>query len=569
MSDHYTAYRQAESPIAPKQKRLPLYGAGFDNLGALIEQDVPTPAADQLLVRHDAIGLCFSDIKILTQGGQHPRLQGRDLQKNPVIMGHEVIMTVVKVGEKLNGQYKPGDRFIIQADIYVDGVNLAYGYKIEGGLSEYGLIDQRILNGDHGNYLIPVKDETGYAESALAEPWACVIAAYTLKYRTEIKSGGTAWIIGTGNALDNYVVSHGMTKECHPARLMITRVPPKFEASLRACASELGIEVVEVASIGKAPSDQVDDIILLGADPDVVETVSPMLANGGILAVLSDKAMSRPVKLDVGRIHYEDWVYVGAAGNDIAQAYAQTPVRPDLRPDGKTLFAGAGGPIGRMHLQRALEKPNGPKTIVCTDASDARLKDLEDTYAAEAKAKGVRFICLNPMQKEAYAKGMAEFTAGGFDDVVILAPVAPVISETGRYMAPGAVMNIFAGVARGTMAEIDLSDAYMKQTRIIGHSASTIDDLKEVLRQIEAKELATNRSVAAVGSLEAAKEGLKAVKEAAYPGKVVIFPHIKELSVTPLADLKEKLPSVYAKLNNGREWTHEAEEEFLRQMLKQ
>jgi D-arabinose 1-dehydrogenase-like Zn-dependent alcohol dehydrogenase len=172
------------------------------------------------------------------------------------------------------------------------------------------------------------------------------------------------------------------------------------------------------------------------------------------------------------------------------------------------------------------------------------------------------------MQKDAYAKGMAEFTQDGFDDVVVLAPVAPLIAETSHYMGQGAVMNIFAGVARGTVAEVDLSDAYLKQTRIVGHSASTIDDLKEVLRQVESKELATNRSVAAVGSLEASKEGLKAVKEAVFPGKVVIFPHIKELPVTPLSDLKTKLPSVHAKLKNGREWTKEAEEEFLRVMLK-
>ena len=49
------------------------------------------------------------------------------------------------------------------------------------GLSKYAVIDQRILNGDDGNYLIPVQPQTGYAESALTEPWACVIAAYELR----------------------------------------------------------------------------------------------------------------------------------------------------------------------------------------------------------------------------------------------------------------------------------------------------------------------------------------------------------------------------------------------------
>jgi len=118
------------------------------------------------------------------------------------------------------------------------------------------------------------------------------------------------------------------------------------------------------------------------------------------------------------------------------------------------------------------------------------------------------------------------------------------------------------------MANLDLSDAYLKSARIIGQSGSTIQDLRLTLRLTEADELSTNRSVAAIGSLSAARDGLQALKDTTYPGKVVIFPHIKEMPLTALPDLKEKLPSVYAKLKDGREWTVEAEEEFLRLMLE-
>ena len=55
--------------------------------------------------------------------------------------------------------------------------------------------------------------------------------------------------------------------------------------------------------------------------------------------------------------------------------------------------------------------------------------------------------------------------------------------------------------------------------------------------------------------------------DTSFPGKVVIYPQIQRLPLTALADLKTVLPSVYAKLKNGREWTNEAEEEFLRVML--
>ena len=76
------------------------------------------------------------------------------------------------------------------------------------------------------------------------------------------------------------------------------------------------------------------------------------------------------------------------------------------------------------------------------------------------------------------------------------------------------------------------------------------------------------RSVAAIGSLEAAKDGLRSVMETVYPGKVVIYPHIKPLPLTAIVDLKDVLPAVYARMRDGREWTNEAEADLRRVMLK-
>lgn len=60
------------------------------------------------------------------------------------------------------------------------------------------MLDGRVLDGDGGCYLMPLQPQTGYAEAALLEPWACVIATYRLKYRSGLKPGGTTWIVGTG-----------------------------------------------------------------------------------------------------------------------------------------------------------------------------------------------------------------------------------------------------------------------------------------------------------------------------------------------------------------------------------
>jgi len=60
----------------------PLYGAGLENLdrdGHPVRWPTPRPAPDQILVRSDTVDPCYSDVKVIRQGGSHPQLYGRDL----------------------------------------------------------------------------------------------------------------------------------------------------------------------------------------------------------------------------------------------------------------------------------------------------------------------------------------------------------------------------------------------------------------------------------------------------------------------------------------------------------
>ena len=282
MSDKLTAYQSANAPLPGSSRQWPLYGEGFDNLGddgKMIEVALPQPGPDELLVRHDAVGICFSDVKVISAGENHPRIY-RKMAEEPVVLGHEVALTVVSVGENLKDQYKVGDRFIIQADIYIDGVSYAYGYEIQGGYSEYNIIDQRVLNSDDGNYLIPVKPATGYAESALNEPWACVERSYTIEYRTTWQPGGTVWLTGDGAG-----VEMGAAADWRPKAIVLDVSDETFAAQIRSWAESNGVEIIE--------DDEkltFDDIVVLGNDPDLIESAFARLANGGIFNVVSSGA---------------------------------------------------------------------------------------------------------------------------------------------------------------------------------------------------------------------------------------------------------------------------------------
>jgi D-arabinose 1-dehydrogenase-like Zn-dependent alcohol dehydrogenase len=578
MADRLARYRQAAAPLPERSRVWPLYGTGFENFGRdgqPVEEPLPSYGPDELLVRHDACGLCFSDIKVIRAGDKHPRIS-RDIKQDPVVLGHEVTLTVVGVGENLRGQYHVGDRFAVQAEINVKGVNLAYGYMLRGGLSQYSVVGRAVLDGDDGNYLVRVRPGAGYVESALSEPWACVIATYHLTYRTGLKPGGTTWIIGmpavsSAGGEAGYTIGSGFDAAAHPGRLLLTDVPAAFAAWLKTRAGELGVEVIEVKGIAAPPLPDgggADDIVLLGADADLIEAVSPRLASFGIVAIIADVPLARKVKVDAGRIHYKRWLYVGGPGPDIARAYADAPVRPALRPGGRVWVVGAGGPMGRMHVQYAIESAGGPQAILCTARSDRRLSFIESVYRAEAEAKGIAFTCASRADEAAYRRTLEKVGAAGFDNIVVLAADPAAIEEAATYLAPQGVMNIFAGVAQGSMpVSLDLSDVYLKGSRITGHSGSTIGDMQLTLHQVESGNLSPHRLLSAVGSLSAARDALQAVNDSTFPGKVVIFPHIKEMPLTALPDLKNTLPTVYTRLKDGREWTAQAEEEFLRLML--
>ena len=561
MSDKVQDYRAVAATLPARYKLWPLYGAGFESLGGdtgMIEVAMPTPGPDELLVRHDACGICFSDIKVIRAGQNHPRIF-RDMRERPVVLGHEVSLTVVDVGENLRDQYHVGDRFIVQADIYIDGLSRAYGYEIQGGFSEYNIIDQRVLNGDGGNYLIPVETTTGYAESALNEPWACVEASYVVVYRTQWQEGGVVWLTGDGAG-----AALGAATDWRPRAVVVDATDADFAATVRAWAAGAGVDIIEDDG-----AMQFDDIVILGHDPDLIERAFARLAKGGIFNVVTATPVPRPVSLDIGRMHYDHLMTVGTISGDVSAAY--TPVRTQLKAGGRAWILGAAGPMGQMHVQRALEMDGRPGLMVATNLHHDRMEATEEKLAGLVRSTGANLVYLSEQSfadRAAFEAELRSLTGGqGFDDIVIIAASTKAVEGAMPFAADNAVVNVFAGLPRGTQAVFDINDIIARGVRYTGTSGSSIDDLRHMLDLTESHALSTNGAVAAVAGLEGVPDGLRAVADGRFAGKVVIYPHIKQLPLTPLEDLADVYPTVYAKLKDGQTWTNEAEEELLRLAL--
>lgn len=528
-----TDYKKAKEALPDKYEAWEIHGAGFDQVGKNGKPstlELREPKDNEIVLRVDALGLCQSDIKIINQGSKHARLRGRDLSQEPTVLGHECAATVVKVGKQWQDQFQIGERFIVQADIYYKGLGFAFGYLIPGGLAEYCYLDERALAGDEGCYLLPVKPDTGYSQAALSEPWACVEMSYNLDDRREPLADGACLIVADQPG--------SLTQRCPQA----TVIPQ---------------------SLAGLPEGEFDDIIVTQPTPAVVGALAPRLKKNGVMFLLGQPAETGPTALDIGRIHYENIRFYG--GGDTLEAVEKANERMDLLPGGAAVFIGAGGPMGQMHVQRACEMRNGPGLVVVTDLDRERLDHIETRFGGLAQGNKVELKTFAPSQFESQAAMDAHIlglTEKGYSDVIIMAPVVKLVPSSLAFAADNCLVNVFAGVGVGSEAPVNVEDL-CRGVKLIGSSGSRISDLRKVLQKVEDGELNTNLSVAAIGGLSSAREGLEGVRDARFPGKTVIYTQIPELPLMPLEEVAAKIPELKDKLGPNSTWTKEAEEALI------
>lgn len=575
MSNNYEDYRDLKKPIPESTWAWNMYGAGIENIGRDGKPEifpVPQPNDDQLLVRVDAVGMCFSDVKLIKQGGAHPKLYNRDLKNDPTRLGHEATLTVVKIGKNLVEKFYSGQRLAIQPDIYHNQLSTAYGYTIPGGLIQYHLVGDEMLNADDGSYVIPVEGEVGYAEAALTEPWACVEAAYTQRRRLNPKKGGLMWILGQIGDATAYTFSAGLDA---PATIILTDVPESLKKRVLE-ETKRGAKVIEVNGLkaedfSKFKADHSDDkgfddiILLEPKSADLVTEAAKLIAFRGTGNIIGKVALDGNPLIDVGRIHYHYTTYIGNSGPDIAASYGEKRNRAELRAGGTSVFVGAGGPMGQMHVQRAIELENGSAVIIASEVNPSRMETLEKLCNPLANARGKKFVTFNPSSaSESVITFVSRQTNGHMaDDVVVSVPIAALMEESGKLTSPDGMLVFFAGVAIGTYVSLNLNAVYLHNAQLTGTSGSTMDDQRLVIKKTLSRQLSPNLSVAAIGGLEAARDGVEAMMNGKFAGKVVIFPQLTGLPLTGLEEMPLRHPDIAAKLGPNNTWTLDAEKALI------
>jgi L-iditol 2-dehydrogenase len=164
----------------------------------LVYGDAPDPriAADEVLVRVRACGICGSDV--------HGMDGSTGRRRPPIIMGHEAAGVIEEVGSKVT-DWKKGDRVTFDSTVFCGScwfcrrgqINLCdhrrvlgvscEDYRQHGAFAEYIALPQRIL------YALP--DAVTFEQAAMVEPVSIAVHAVEI---TPISLGDTAVVVGAG-----------------------------------------------------------------------------------------------------------------------------------------------------------------------------------------------------------------------------------------------------------------------------------------------------------------------------------------------------------------------------------
>ncbi|MGA3182912.1 MAG: alcohol dehydrogenase, partial [Verrucomicrobiota bacterium] len=202
------------------------------------------------------------------------------------------------------------------------------------------------------------------------------------------------------------------------------------------------------------------------------------------------------------------------------------------------------------HVIRDLCQGVAGVAVFAGDLSDDRLAVLQKLAGPLAARNKLTLRPYNPSKEKLPDK---------FNYIVLMAPVPALVAQAVQDAAPGAIINIFAGIPADKTAEIDLDAYIQKQLYFIGTSGSTLDDMKLVLRKVVSRQLDTNLSVAAVAGLDGAIEGIRAVEKNLMPGKIVVYPSCRGLKLTALRELAGQ-----ETLTDGH-WNKPSEDALVRQ----
>ncbi|MGG5318122.1 alcohol dehydrogenase catalytic domain-containing protein [Enterococcus sp. AZ072] len=531
----------------------PFGGKGLASFGVndqLLIEELPVPKEDEVLARVDAYTICASDVKMIHMGNDYPLFKDRDFTSQPARLGHELALTVVTAGKNRRKEWSVGKRFGVQPDVYLNGDRYCIGVNVNGGMAEYILLGAEVFSSDMGSCAFPITGEFSAAAIAQTEPVACVEAAFINHTRSHYFENDRIFLWIDPKADKVFMLDS----------LYSVSTIQVYDPADRLHQTVMLPELVSSEKLSEIPEGSFDGVIVVGNPTNKELTgLTELLNPKGIFAWLPEYKPDRYAELDIAKVHYNKLNLAASMSGKLSEALNPQKYRYDYSPGGTLIISGGGGAMGRIHVMRALQHENPPSKIIVTTRSSERHAALHRTFDRLAKEKDIELITL-VVEKDSYKEKMWAIVGNsGASDIIVCAPGVSPIDNVVEFLAENGLIVLFAGTSYGHFAKLPLGMVATQGVSITASSGSSVADQTRVIEKMRKKQLDPDVNIAAIGGLSAGKDGILAVKNGMYSGKVIIFPHLFHLPLTALEDLDKISPRLAAKVQHEG-WSKSAED---------
>ena len=203
------------------------------------------------------------------------------------------------------------------------------------------------------------------------------------------------------------------------------------------------------------------------------------------------------------------------------------------------ILAGA-GPMGMGAIDYALHCGRRPGLLVVTDIDQVRLDRTASIYTVEdAAAHGVKLVYLNTAGDGAVEKLLALTDGRGYDDVLVFAPVRPVIEQGDAILGRDGCLNFFAGPSDPKLsAMMNFYNVHYATTHVVGTSGGNTADMIESLEMMSDGRINPSSMITHIGGLNCVPHTSLNLPQIP-GGKKLIYTQL-ELELTAIADFAEK-----------------------------
>lgn len=317
-----------------KTTAVRLYGVNDLRLESF---ELPPIKDDEILVKIISDSICMSTYKAAMQGPNHKRVPA-DIDKNPVIVGHEFCGIIEQVGSRWQDQFKPGEKFSIQPAMNGAIATPGYAFKYMGGDATYAIIDPKVMETDS---LLKYGAEAFFYGS-VAEPLSCIVGTYHAMYHTRpgeyvhdmgIVEGGNMAILAGAGPMGLGAIDYAIHCDRRPGMLVVTDID---QARLDRAASiytvedaaQHGVKLVYLNTSGEDPVGELmaltggkgyDDVLVFAPVPAVIEQGDHILGRDGCLNFFAGPTNTKlSAQFNFYNVHYNATHIVGTSGGNTA-----------------------------------------------------------------------------------------------------------------------------------------------------------------------------------------------------------------------------------------------------------